>query len=369
MNYINNITFRRTRTQSEPNNDDSDDIISQSLEQTTSSLPEVSEDEDNNEIKILKEKIDSLTSQLNSAHKEIESLSLENSNLKKQNEEFTKKNMVYKKIANSPAKVKVMTPKNITKKLTKTKQTQTIRISENDSASENNLTNGNDNSLGNTNTKVIRDTQKCPSKPKICLISSETSSMLHNLATTTGLQNYDMCHYRKPKCGLEQLLDKIDGKVKDFTHSDFCIIYIGEEDFLKTRNYIELVIFIREKLLNLTHTNFIICLPTFKYMENANIMFNSRIETFNNLLYMDTITHCYAHILDSNLNLPYSYDTYNLRYKTLNKHGLKIVVSDLQNLIIDICDLNIAHSEVDYSILNQNKISAKQKPINSQFFL
>lgn len=382
MNFLENITFRRTRTRSEPNNDESSDNIPQALNCTTNSLPDISEDEDVYQINILKEEIASLASQLKSAHEEIELLSIENSNLKKSNEDYKKKNDIYKNIVNSPGKNKnkINTPLKKSKKNLKSTESQTINISEKDHSLCSNLnktiidnntekcvTNINRNTQGKT-----RQTTKYRSKTqKICLISSETSNRLYTMTETASSIKYETCHYRKPKCGLRQLLDGIEGKVKGFTYSDYCIIFIGEEDFRATHNYIELVMFIRKTLLNINHTNFIICLPTFKYMKNANIMFNSRIETFNNLLYLDVNSFKYAHILDSNLNLPYDHGTYNKHDGSLNKHGSMIIVSDLLDLIHDLGNLNTLHQEVDSSPENQSQNGIPKEPeqTNSQFFL
>lgn len=376
MNFLDNITFRRTRRRSEPT-DDETGVVSQTLNCTTSSLPDISEDEDVSQIKLLKDEISKLSSQLASAHIEIEVLSLENTNLKKLNDEYNKKNDMYKKIVNSPAKIK---PKTMTpKRNMKTKHTQTTQTIDKSQLTINNITEtiskvSSTSPMPNIGTSIIVQNQfeYLSKKPKICLISCETSNRLFTLIESTNLtEKYETCHYRKPKCGLRQSLDGIEGKVKGFTYSDFCIIYIGEEDFCATHNYIDLVMLLRDKLLNLTHTNFIICLPTFRYMRNANIMFNSRIETFNNLLYLDVNSFGYAHLLDSNLNLPYDHGTYNKHYGSLNKYGLKIVVSDLQDLILALGNLNTSSQEVDCSPETQslNEIPKEPHQINSQFFL
>lgn len=376
MNFLDNITFRRKRTLSEPKDQHESNIISQSLNCTTSSMPDMSDDEDVPQLKVLKDEIARLTSQLNSAHKEIEVLSLENSNLKKINEEFNKKNDIYKKIVSSPGKIKAKSSLMSPKKITKTKQTQTSPISqEHTSIMNNNKTKNCEKNISSSRQNIHTVStvkQPYPSKHKICLISSETSNWLYKIAERKNMNDYEICHYRKPRCGLRYILDNVERKVLNFTLSDFCVIYIGEEDFRKTHNYLELVMFIREKLLPLSHTNFIICLPTFKYMTNANLMFNSRIENFNNLLYLDNITWNYACILDSNLNLPYDYYTYSKHYGNLNSNGTKFVIADLHDLIVDLCGLNTTHPEV-YCHSNENQYrretSSDSQLMDSQFFL
>lgn len=116
MNFLENITFRRTRVQSEPTNEDSD-IISQTLNYTSNSMPDISDDEEEHKIKTLNDEIQMLKSQLNSAHKEIEILTLENSKLKQTNEDLVKKNTIYKKITDSPLKHRSLTPKKNTNKI------------------------------------------------------------------------------------------------------------------------------------------------------------------------------------------------------------------------------------------------------------
>lgn len=391
MNFLENITFRRSRRQSEPSNDDSD-IISQTLNFTSNSMPDISED-DYNQIKNFKDEIDTLKAQLNSAHHEVESLTLENNNLKLCNEELLKKNNLLQEIVSSPVKQKQRTPiKKSSNIKTKSKQTQTINITQaivgedittldvgiKMNITDNVCTSGERNlvlqttNTGKKTSPALRTppTSSEPSiKHKIALLSGETSNRLYSMAEKTYLNNFEFCHYRKPKCGIELIFDNIDAKVQEFTEWDYCIIYIGEEDFRTTHNYIELVSFIREKLLPLNHTNFIICLPTFKYMEKHNIMYNSRIDTFNNLLYMDVQTYMYAYVLDSNLNLPYTYNTYN-RHSTLNNKGLNIIVSDLEQLVIKLCSLDKVFSDVDCAQNNKyDSLSQPELLSNSQFFL
>lgn len=83
---------------------------------------------------------------------------------------------------------------------------------------------------------------------------------------------------------------------------DFCVILIGENDFYKTDNYVNIIVKLRETLQKVQNTNIIICVPTFK-LSNYSILFNWRIETFNNLLYLDLQTYNYATVFDSNLDL------------------------------------------------------------------
>lgn len=390
MNFFENITMRRTRTKS-----DSSTVINQSqndtFENTLNSLPDLSSDDINDahqQITKLKERIDKLVLELNSAHQEIESLSLENNDLKQINIVLRSKNNHLTELTHSPIKKhKKTTPIKKCPENNKQTQTDPSFISNQKEVTTLNKTSSvktipeqiqqpiNSNSqLSSSNTtpniRAATTTEQSFTKHKICLLSSETSNRLYTIAERTTLRNYEICHYRKPTCGLRQILHKIEGKVQNFTHSDYCVIYIGEEDFRKTHNYLELVIFIRETLIELSHTNFIICLPTFKYMIDANLMYNSRVETFNNLIYLDINTCNYAYLLDSNSNLSYDYDTYSKRYGTLNSSGLNIVMSDLQNLILSQCNLNATNSGEDCHPQNhsQHEFSNNSQQSNSQFF-
>ena len=233
-------------------------------------------------------------------------------------------------------------------------------------------------SLINQNTcETPMQESKRNDKSNIIILSSETSNRISSMIERTHLKDYKTCHYRTPRCGIKYLINNIDKKVQNFTRSDYCIIVIGEEDFRKTENYVELVTYIRDKLITLNHTNFIICVPTFKYMDNTNIMFNCRVDTFNNLIYLDAESHNYALILDSNLNLPYTWDTYNQRNGTLNNKGFMQVMFDLQEFIVEMGTVNtfnltllkdeLSHDCTDVNI-NCPNFNKKNKSPNSTFF-
>lgn len=356
--FLEHVTFRRTRTRSEP--DDDNGNKSKNLDSTTNSMPELSEDEEDIQLIAYKDEIKKLQSQLQSAHNEIELLSLQNSDLKQINNELMKKNDIFKNIASSPIKKKVKTPlKKTINSSMKTKQTQTTEYPTFKLCTQEDKTKITPQDIKQPKIQLL------PMRHKICIVSSETSDRIYKMSEKTQLANYSRCHYRTPRCGLKHVLCNIHEKVRNFTFFDYCIIVIGEEDFRQTNNYMELVSYIRETLLPLSHTNFIISLPTFKYMENnANIMFNSRIDIFNNLIYMDAETHKYAYILDSNLNLPYSYDSYNQRSGSINNKALNIIVTDLESFILNLNALNTTYQDINCiqnlstgKIITQNDIS------------
>lgn len=366
-----NITHRKHNTGSLTNesvltNDDGKTIFDTTMMNLTDSR--VDNINDNDTINDLLEQIQSLKMQLRSSHQEIDDLNSENFRLKSDLQKALKNVETDDKTSLTPGKKRSAPSPSNENKLKNRKLSS-------------NMSNNYDSnsSIIHKETEVVtinKKTQHCnnkkclntlspPLKRNLCVISSEFSNRIFTMSEGTCLRNYNMCHYRTPRCGIEYNLRNIENKVRNFTSSDYCIILIGEEDFKKTNNYIELVTLIREKLSQLSHTNFIICLPTFKYMDNSNVMFNSRIDTFNNLIYMDVQTYNYAFILDSNLNLPYTYDTYNYWHGNLNNKGFNIVISDLQDLILDLDTLNTIQPVVDCP---QNKQFEKAQD-TSQFFL
>lgn len=175
-------------------------------------------------------------------------------------------------------------------------------------------------------------------KRKICIISSDNR---YNTLNTTRehFEKDEICHHLITGGGIIQLLQNIDMKLKDFTLNDYCIILIGKSDFLETKNYSSLVDYIRNELRKVQNTNVILCLPTFKQCSKHKYFFNNRIETFNNLLYIDNKKHEYAYLLDSNRNLEYSRIMFAEGIGFLNRVGFRQVFRDVANLIIDIDQL------------------------------
>lgn len=172
------------------------------------------------------------------------------------------------------------------------------------------------------------------SEKKICIISSNNRNKVLDIAVDS-IQNYNICHYLCTHGGVEQLLAGIQNKIENFTLEDYCIIMIGEADFKETKNYFQLVKYIREKILEVQHTNVIICLPTFIF-NGYSTMFRTRVETFNNLLYMDNLIHEYAFIFDSNLELTYDYGMFSKLYGTLNDNGMRNICNRLSQSITEI---------------------------------
>ncbi|XP_047018966.1 uncharacterized protein LOC124629567 [Helicoverpa zea] len=366
MNFLENITFRRPRTKSDSMLTDENELHTTNVvNETATSLPELSDDDDD-EIKKLKEQVFNLTLELQSAHSEIESLSIENSKLKKLNENLTKKNDIFKKITSSPAKLNVSSKKiNITNNDGCDKQTQTEPSSKVtsskqakkelpipkphksagtpnkvcDTQDDNTKKQKNPNKLQPTSTVKQSNQQDTSSDMKLCILSTNNKNKILTIAEKT-FPNYKVCHYLSPGCGIMKLIDNIDLKLKNYTMDDYCLIFIGEADFRQTNNYIDLTIAIRQTLSKINHTNVIICAPTFR-LNGYSTMYNGRIESFNSLLYLDACTHHYAYLFDSNYYLSYDYKMFWKKYGIVNNYGMSNIFMNLGLMIkeFDMCDV------------------------------
>lgn len=164
-------------------------------------------------------------------------------------------------------------------------------------------------------------------KPKICIFSTNTQNKVLSNAENS-LNSSELCHYLRPNCKIRELLTGINMKIVNFTMNDFCVIMFGDEDFRATQDYFGIISDIREVLLEVTHTNVIICLPIYKYGRLMN-MYNWRVESFNNLLYLDVSTHEHAYILDSNEELAYDYTMFNKFSGHINDRGFRTIFESL----------------------------------------
>lgn len=336
MNFLNyNITLRRPRTYSDPNKNNVSEVSTHTVhDESVSSMPDLSNDESQNElIDKLKQQIKKLESELSSAHQEIETLSIENTNLKCANLELLEQNNVYKTITQSPIKkIKTKTPLR-KEKVRGNKQIHTSCQLQSSPTID--ITNTPDQPLSSTGTKTMqRQTETKKKKPinKIHILSTNTRHKILSISQNTFPEKYEICHYLKPNCNTEQLINNLETKIQDFTMNDFCVILIGEEDFKSTHDYFSLILYIREVLQKLNHTNIIICAPTFKYGHHTN-MFNWRVANFNNLLYFDILEHEHAYFLDSNRNLKCSYEMFNIKSGTVNNVGVKTIFEDIRDFI------------------------------------
>lgn len=170
------------------------------------------------------------------------------------------------------------------------------------------------------------------SQNKLCVISSNKRNKILNIALNTLSDDFQICHYLTPNSGIEELFQNIHLKTATFTKDDYCVILIGEVDFMETRNYSDLVHVINVTLSKLLHTNFIVCLPTFK-LKDTGAMYNSRIETFNNLLYLNNLRDEYSFVADSNMQLSFSYEMFHRVTGTINNTGIRRIFQGIKETI------------------------------------
>lgn len=335
MNFLDNITFRRNRTKLNTSNSSDDDCESvHSSNENTSNLPDISDD-NLNEVQKLKERILALETELAIARKQIDALSLENKNLKRCNEDIVCENR----------------SDNNTKKYESAKSTD-----------KNSKCNSEQEQRQNINDKLpnatLGTTQRQKQQKKICILSTNTTNKILKIAKDR-LKNYsNLCHYIKPHTKLINLITDIKAKLTDFTLNDFCVILVGDEDFKTTNDYFTTISQVRHLLQEINNTNIIICLPTYRYGNHAN-MFNWRVESFNNLLYLDITTHEHAYILDSNNKLEYNYRMFR-RSGSINDYGMKVIFEALQNEIENIHEYNAT-----LQWLNEPEVSSDP---SAQFF-
>lgn len=331
MNFLENITFRRARANSEPRLNDSDVATSLSLNETVTSIPDMSVEEID-EVKKLRDQVMNITLELQTAHSRIEMLTLENKELRQLNENLTKKTCDTDIIPNSPAKTK----RSASKKKSKNTQKETdVNVD-----SEVFLAQKKDKETHSDNGYKYQ-----AKAPKICIISTDNKNQVLNIAENT-LRWSQRCHYVTPHGNTQQLLAGIKEKLSDFSMEDYCIILIGEEDFKVTKVYVNIVTQLREMLQEIKHTNFIICTPTYK-LGNFASLHNWRVELFNNLLYMDIITHEHAYFIDSNMNLNCDYHMFDRYTGRINNFGLKTIFKDVYEMILYIQSSKDVLNDID----------------------
>lgn len=162
-------------------------------------------------------------------------------------------------------------------------------------------------------------------KHKMCILSTNKQNKLLSIAESVFSHKFKFCHYLKPNCGVLHLINDIEAKLWDFTMNDFCLIMIGEEDFKNTTNYINIINNIKKKLATISHTNILLCLPTYKHGFYDMNMYNSRVETFNTKLYWDNWENEYCYIIDSNQNLIYDSTMFYKNTGHVNNIGIKCI--------------------------------------------
>lgn len=170
-------------------------------------------------------------------------------------------------------------------------------------------------------------------KKKICLISTDNKNNITEKAINIW-ENMEIIHYCYPQAKNINLFENLDTKLKDYTKKDYCLVFLGNNDFYVTNNYCDIVKTIRDKLSIIQHTNIILCCPSFRLGVNLNL-FNHRVEIFNNLLYLDIMSHEYAFFVDSNKKLTYTFEMFNYN-SYINEKGILTILNVLYSYINDL---------------------------------
>lgn len=338
MNFIENITFRRKRAKS---TEDIPEITNHTLD-GTSSMPDISTYTNEEQIGELKEQLETLKLELQSAHEEVQNLTIENNSLKNTIKDLTKRNEMFKSVTNT-LKHDLITPKKNTTNKTSTplqhsKKTIKQTINKQDYRPI-------DKSIKKTFDPAV-NTNNNNLKRKLCIISSNNKNKILSIAEEHFSEQFQICHYCKPNAGVKELLKNIESKIEKYSEHDYCLILIGESDFVSTDDYLKLIYHIRNRTQLITHTNIIFCLPTYRYKQHSEL-FNWRVETFNNLLYLDITTNEHAYVFDSNEKLSYNFDMYT-KYGHLNNYGMNTIFKDINSEISKL-DMNLIENKTGTS--------------------
>lgn len=329
------------------------------------------------------DKIDSLEIRLLSAENEIQNLILENNGLKKlldENEKTIKKLTHICTSTFSPKNPKIVKHRQSLNK-TKLDLSNLQNINNNNDTSERfdrqhslraNIStplNQAESGIGNKKkpsgpSTTPQKMEKITEKSKICIISSNNRNKILQIAKNKLPKNTQICHYITPHQGLKTLAKGLSNKISNYSINDYCIIFIGEEDFLVTSNYLDLIFSLRETLLGVENTNIIICAPTYRYNETSNL-FNWRIEIFNNLLHLDIETHKHAYLIDSNSNLSYDWNMFTRKEGILKNAGMKIIFDQIAETVkyiqhlnetTDDISTNTAHADINIEDNTTNNV-------------
>jgi hypothetical protein len=286
------------------------------------SCPELNSN-NNYEIEEMKSAIKSLQEKFDSANIEIENLSLENSSLKKQLSEYA---LQIKHLQN----INKSTPKSTPKTNKKSKNQVNGKFWKSDDT-QIKLKDHFELSMLKESSKRIDELQNYQGqgeKRNITIFSSNNQNKVLSALERNISDQFTYCHYITPKGGIKEMVKNIEMKVEGLTMNDYCIFLIGNEDFYSTENYIELIYTIRKSFQKIINTNKIICAPT--YICGSTIH-NCRVETFNNLLYLDTESHKYAACFDSNRNL--KFDMFSMYTGRLNNQGMNTIMQSIAEFI------------------------------------
>lgn len=189
-------------------------------------------------------------------------------------------------------------------------------------------------------------------KNKLCILTNMSSSnTLSAVEDIFGSQFY-YCRYVFPNMNVLQLLNNLNNKIVNFNMNDYCVVMLGGNGFSMSCNYKEMVNVIKKSLEHVTHTNIIVCAPT--YICGAPI-YNYKIELFNNLLLKCLENNNHATYFDSNSYL--TLDMFSQSTGKLNKKGLinlyKVIMKHIKKNLFNFCRNAATHSERNKFFLGQ----------------
>jgi hypothetical protein len=164
---------------------------------------------------------------------------------------------------------------------------------------------------------------------RLCVVSTISGKTGKKIlpAILRSFDNVQCVHLATPGGRIRELLTNLPMKIQGYTKQDCCVLMIGEEDFM-IREDIEPAILVQEihsTLESLTHTNIIICTPT--YICGAPL-FNYRVELFNTYLNEALQNSISAHFYDSNLNL--TFDMFSLQSGKLRPVGIQNILTNVK---------------------------------------
>ncbi|KAL4718651.1 hypothetical protein ACJJTC_001820 [Scirpophaga incertulas] len=380
----NNLVSSQARSLSVEQPCDSVDNSYQSLEDLTKSLELV------NDIDIvdeLKQKINSLQIKLESCEQELENTIIENNKLNRHIDKLTQEIYLLKNLCKTP-----QLPKKCRKSMNEnaivpdaeSRTAQVIELENTISELQQDLQSTQSEiselkmklgdleyELNNTLSKKIIQREIC--KPtnqtsisphqKLCILSSnKIFKLLQKLKNDDVCCQFQFCHYITANVGAEILLKDISKKLKGYTKQDYCVIMIGDTDFYKTQNNIQLVDVIKEVLKELTYTNVIIVTPT--YICGSPI-FNYRVETFNKLLYSDILEHNYGFLIDSNKDL--TFDMFSQFSGKIKNNGVQKIIENVSDMILNILKVN--ENDEEKCLSDKEEDEEENNSHDNRFFL
>ncbi|RVE43072.1 hypothetical protein evm_012279 [Chilo suppressalis] len=228
----------------------------------------------------LNEKINTLTTDLLTAHKEIIKLSSEMTRLNSELQKYLK--LIKTNTLILDESCNTSTPRSSSsgrkKKRSRTKKyidspkpkakltTRDVPEQANSSLSKNLCT---PTKIKSDGAQLTTEEQTEPMK-KITIISSDNRNKILNISKEC-FNGYKFCHYLIPNGSIKQLLDNIEYKLQNYTHNDFCILLIAKNKCKAAWSIIN------DKKKNLPHNDILQIKIDNKIITNPNII----AQTFN----------------------------------------------------------------------------------------